>query len=116
MSITKSVDESLMKPTDATLDVRTTVGLQTALTRLGYNVGAIDGIPRPKTRAGVTALQRDQGLVVDGIYGRRSLRGSALSLRLRVPRSRRRSRRIPRARTATAARRARCSPHSLFCF
>ncbi len=56
-------------PTDSSIDLRTTVGLQTALTRLGYDVGAIDGIPGPKTRAGVTAFRRDHRLVVDGIYG-----------------------------------------------
>jgi hypothetical protein len=56
-------------PATGTIDLRTTFGLQTALTRLGYDVGPIDGIPGPQTRAGVTALQRDHGLVVDGIYG-----------------------------------------------
>ncbi len=60
------------EPTDTTIDVRTTVGLQTGLTRLGYDVGPIDGVPGPKTRAGVTAFQRDHGLVVDGIYGPRT--------------------------------------------
>lgn len=57
------------EPTNGTIDLRTTVGLQTALTRLGYEVGAVDGIPGPKTRASVTAFQREHGLVVDGIYG-----------------------------------------------
>jgi hypothetical protein len=57
------------QPTDTTLDLRTTVGLQTALTRLGYDVGAIDGLPGPETRAGVVAFQRDRGLVVDGNFG-----------------------------------------------
>ena len=37
-----------------------------------YDVGDADGIPGPKTRAGVEAFQRDYGLVVDGIYGPRT--------------------------------------------
>lgn len=57
------------EPAAGTIDLRTTAGLQTALARLGYDVGAIDGIPGPKTRVGVTAFQRDHALVVDGIYG-----------------------------------------------
>lgn len=56
-------------PTSMVIDLRTTLGLQTALTRLGYAVGALDGIPGPKTRSGVVAFQQDHGLVVDGIYG-----------------------------------------------
>lgn len=56
-------------PPSTAIDLRTTLGLQTALTRLGYAVGGLDGIPGPKTRAGVTAFQRDHGLVVDAIYG-----------------------------------------------
>lgn len=57
------------EPTDRSVDLRTTVGVQTALTRLGYDLGAIDGIPGPKTRAAITAFQRDHRLVADGIYG-----------------------------------------------
>jgi hypothetical protein len=52
-----------------TFDLRTTFGLQSGLTRLGYDVGEIDGLPGPETRAGVVAFQGDHGLVVDGIYG-----------------------------------------------
>lgn len=55
--------------TDSRSDLRTTFGLQNALRRLGYDVGKVDGIPGPKTRAAVTAFQRDRGLMVDGIYG-----------------------------------------------
>lgn len=50
-------------------DLRTTLGLQRALMRLGYEVGDADGVPGLKTRAGVTAFQRDHRLAVDGIYG-----------------------------------------------
>lgn len=57
------------EPADSGIDLRTTLGLQTALAHLGYDVGKIDGLPGPKTRTGVAAFQRDRGLVVDGIYG-----------------------------------------------
>jgi hypothetical protein len=53
-------------------DLRTTMGLQSALTRLGYDVGAIDGIPGPKTRATVAAFQSDHQLTVDGVYGQQT--------------------------------------------
>lgn len=46
-------------PTDSSIDLRTTLGLHTALTRLGYEVGRVDGILGPKTRAGVVAFQKD---------------------------------------------------------
>jgi hypothetical protein len=59
--------------TEDAIDLRTTIGLQAALTRLGYNVGAIDGIAGPRTSAAVAAFQRDCGLTVDGIYGPRTL-------------------------------------------
>lgn len=40
--------------------------LQQALNALGYNVGEADGILGPNTRRGLSAYQRDQGLVPDG--------------------------------------------------
>ncbi len=43
--------------------------LQDALTQLGYNPGAIDGIFGSQTQAAVRTFQRDKGLVQDGIVG-----------------------------------------------
>ncbi|GAB2592628.1 lytic murein transglycosylase [Nitrincola alkalisediminis] len=40
--------------------------LQQALNAMGYNVGEPDGIQGPNTRRGLSAYQRDQGLVPDG--------------------------------------------------
>jgi len=43
--------------------------LQTALAKLGYNSGPIDGIFGPKTQTAVKSFQKAKGLVVDGIVG-----------------------------------------------
>ncbi len=43
--------------------------LQHALTKLGYNPGAIDGIFSSQTKAAVSTFQRDKNLVQDGIVG-----------------------------------------------
>lgn len=51
------------------VDIGTTRGLQTALSRLGYDPGPADGIPGPKTMAALAAFQAGRGLQVDGIYG-----------------------------------------------
>jgi hypothetical protein len=50
-------------------DLSTTAGVQSALTNLGYDPGPVDGVSGPRTRAAVTAFQRDQGLAADGIVG-----------------------------------------------
>jgi hypothetical protein len=56
------------------LDLGTTMGLQEALHRLGFDCGPTDGIPGPRTRAAVLAFQKEHSppLVVDGIYGPRT--------------------------------------------
>jgi|GEM_PF-2597019 len=54
---------------EAGFDLRTTIGLQRALSRLGHDPGPIDGIPGAKTAAAVLAFQKARGLVADGIYG-----------------------------------------------
>lgn len=44
--------------------------IQHLLAYLGYDVGAVDGLDGPKTRAAVSAFQRDfSGLGVDGVAG-----------------------------------------------
>lgn len=44
-------------------------GVQTALSKLGYDPGGIDGKDGPHTRAAVTSFQKDAGIKVDGIAG-----------------------------------------------
>jgi len=48
------------------------VELQTRLNALGYNCGKVDGEYGPKTKSAVKAFQRDNGLTVDGIFGKMS--------------------------------------------
>ena len=45
------------------------VAIQTALRDLGYDPGPIDGIFGPLTERAVKALQKDHGLLVDGLVG-----------------------------------------------
>lgn len=44
-------------------------GVQTALTKLGYDPGSIDGKDGPKTKAAVLAFQKVAEVKVDGIAG-----------------------------------------------
>ena len=53
----------------ARFDLRTTYGIQQALTVLGFDPGILDGIPGPKTRAAVMAFQASAELSTDGIPG-----------------------------------------------
>lgn len=57
---------------DEAIDLRTTMGLQRALERLGFAPGPIDGLPGPKTTAAIVAFQSAHGLTPDGIFGPRS--------------------------------------------
>ncbi len=50
-------------------DLRTTIGLQRALDRIGFHPGPIDGLPGSSTRDAVIRYQRASGLVEDGIVG-----------------------------------------------
>lgn len=66
-------------------DLRTTAGLQRALDRLGFDLGPIDGLPGPLTRAAVEAFQREDGtLVVDGIYGPKTRAALEMTLKARA--------------------------------
>lgn len=49
--------------------LRTTLGIQRALSRLGFSPGPLDGIPGPRTHDAVVAFQSQRGLVADGIVG-----------------------------------------------
>ena len=67
----------------ALIDVRTTTGIQRALTALGHGPGPVDGIPGPRTRAAVIAFQKLSGVVADGIVGpktRAALRAALTAL------------------------------------
>lgn len=46
--------------------------VQQALSRLGYEVGAIDGVLGPRTQAALLRFQTDTGLAADGRYGPRT--------------------------------------------
>ncbi len=52
-------------------DLRTTLGVQRALARLGFNPGTIDGAPGPHTSAAILDYQTSKGkaLVHDGVFG-----------------------------------------------
>lgn len=54
-------------PVNISLD--TVLGLQTALTRLGYSLGPVDGILGMATRHAVRQFQQMSGLKVDGVAG-----------------------------------------------
>lgn len=54
---------------DNGFDLGTTLGVQRALARLGFDPGAQDGVPGPKTTAAIHAFQLQRGLTPDGIYG-----------------------------------------------
>lgn len=49
------------------------IQIQTALSRLGYYSGTIDGIFGSQTRSAILSFQRDQGLTPDGIAGPNTL-------------------------------------------
>lgn len=66
-------------------DLRTTIGLQRALQRLGYDPGPIDGLPGRMTSGAVSEYQADHPpLVVDGIIGPRTRESIELSLQMQA--------------------------------
>lgn len=54
--------------------------VQTKLKRWGYYTGAVDGIYGAKTKAAVKAFQRKNGLVADGIVGKKTAAALGMSL------------------------------------
>lgn len=65
-------------------DLRTTIGIQRALDRLGFSPGSIDGIPGPKTAAAAYLYQAQAGLVADGIVGPLTRASLEIDLRTRA--------------------------------
>lgn len=63
-------------------DLRTTVGIQAALEKLGMDPGPIDGIPGRRTLLAVMLFQRTHGLKVDGIAGPNTRRALSYQLAL----------------------------------
>ena len=55
--------------TDNVASIDSTIGLQRRLKRLNYQVGPIDGIYGPKTKAAVIKFQKDVSIADDGIVG-----------------------------------------------
>jgi hypothetical protein len=49
--------------------VETTEGLQARLNNLNYQLGPVDGIEGLRTREAIRNFQRDNDLVIDGVYG-----------------------------------------------
>lgn len=80
-----------LRLTDPPLRGEDVYALQTALTALGFDPGAHDGILGPRTRSAIVAAQRALGVTVDGLAGGgtqtalvRALAGRA-SARFRLP-------------------------------
>jgi hypothetical protein len=59
----------VLEPADDEIDLRTTLGIQRALSRLGFDTGPLDGIVGPLTRSAVVSFQVSRGLACDGVVG-----------------------------------------------
>jgi peptidoglycan hydrolase-like protein with peptidoglycan-binding domain len=51
------------------VNLRTLAGVQFALSKVGYDPGAVDGLDGPNTKASVKAFQQAAGIGADGIAG-----------------------------------------------
>jgi len=51
------------------VDLDSVLGIQKALTLLGYAPGTADGVDGPHTREAVRKFQKEKGLAADGIAG-----------------------------------------------
>ncbi len=56
------------------IDLATTEGVQQALSFLGHDPGAVDGLDGPNTRAALKAFQAAVGIDADGLIGPNSRR------------------------------------------
>jgi peptidoglycan hydrolase-like protein with peptidoglycan-binding domain len=62
------------------INVNTLAGIQTALEKIGYDPGKIDGIDGPNTNAAVKAFQKAAGIGVDGIAGPKTKKALLVAL------------------------------------
>lgn len=77
----EGLDEAAEPVVSDEFDLRTTIGLQRALQRLGYDPGPIDGLPGRMTSGAIAEYQADHPpLVVDGIIGPRTRESIELAL------------------------------------
>jgi peptidoglycan hydrolase-like protein with peptidoglycan-binding domain len=51
------------------VNLESLAGVQFALSKVGFDPGAVDGIDGPKTKASVKAFQQAMGIEADGIAG-----------------------------------------------
>jgi peptidoglycan hydrolase-like protein with peptidoglycan-binding domain len=51
------------------VNLHTVAGVQFALSMVGYDPGAIDGVDGPSTQASLKAFQQAAGIAADGIAG-----------------------------------------------
>lgn len=65
---------------DGVPEIVTTLDVQTALARIGLDVGDVDGIDGPKTRAAVRRFQKEHELTVDGIIGPKTRRALGIAV------------------------------------
>jgi L,D-transpeptidase catalytic domain/Putative peptidoglycan binding domain len=72
---------ALVLPSAALAGSADVAALQVALRLRGAHHGAIDGILGPETRGAIRRFQRREGLVVDGVAGRATLRALGLFAR-----------------------------------
>jgi hypothetical protein len=80
----ESASDDLSDLTPDAFDLRTTLGLQQALSRLGFDPGTIDGLPGPRTRGAISAFQAAvKTLDVDGIFGPKTRRALEIELATR---------------------------------
>lgn len=67
----------------AAFDLRTTLGVQQALQKLGFDPGPLDGFPGPRTTAALVVFQRANGEAADGVPGPRTRASLKRALRMR---------------------------------
>lgn len=65
---------SLDRPTYSDIEGKSIKQIQTALKNAGFYKGPLDGKMGPKTKEAIRAFQRANGLMADGVVGKKTLR------------------------------------------